>query len=663
MLTDTGKSPYAKAVPLSSTAARWTGGFWKAVEDTVFFATVPELKSMFDSPDISHVVENFRIAAGEKDGEFAGTVFGDGDFYKWLEAAMYRAVKTGDEKLLNEIDSYIDLIGRAQQDDGYLSTKQIIGERSQNGVRRMGDINDFEVYNFGHLFTAAALYFRLTGKKNLLAIASKTADYLSGMYDRAEKNGEVQTAVCPSHYMGLIELYRATGEERYLSLARRAIALRDSVKNGLDDNQDRIPLLEHRYIHGHAVRANYLYAGLADLYLEDGKEEYKVVLDRVWKDLLSHKIYITGGCGALYNGASPYGNFMNHQLIHQAYGYAYQLPNVTAYNETCANVGLVMWAYRMFLAEPKAEYFDVIERVMLNTNLAAVSLDGLRFFYENMLERDRKLEYSLIWPLHRTNYITSYCCPPNLARALCEGTEYIYTRSGDTVYTGLYGECEAALSLDSAEFVLEQKTAYPYDGAITFSARDVRRDGPFRLALRIPVWARKGEILLKEGGKEETIALTPADSGSYRIISISSAADFSLRLSLPMEARLTAANPMVEEDRGKAAIERGPLVYCMETADCPDGVRSLHQLSVSADAAFSPEMVTIGDREVMALKGTMKVLPEAPEGELYYRVKAVEGKRVPVRLIPYFAWDNRSEAADASDGPDDEMLVWFPIAW
>lgn len=663
MLTDTKKSPYAKVYPLESTAVRWTGGFWKEVEDTVFSATVPELKEMFDSPDISHVVENFRIAAGEKDGDFAGTVFGDGDFYKWLEAAMYRAVKIGDSRLIEEIDSYIDLIGRAQQADGYLSTKQIIGERSGNGVHRMGDINDFEVYNFGHLFTAAALYYRLTGKKNLLAIASKTADYLGGMYDRAERQGEVQTAVCPSHYMGLIELYRATGEEKYLTLARRAIALRDSVKNGLDDNQDRLPLPEHRQIHGHAVRANYLYAGLSDLYLEDGKEEYRTVLDHVWRDLLSHKIYITGGCGALYNGASPYGNFMNHQLIHQAYGYAYQLPNVTAYNETCANVGLVMWAYRMFLAQPKAEYFDVIERVMLNTNLAAVSLDGLRFFYENMLERDRKLEYELIWPLHRTNYITSYCCPPNLARALCEGTEYIYTRTGDTVYTGLYGACEAALSLDAAEFVLKQETAYPYDGTIVFSARDVKKDGPFRLALRIPVWAREGTIQLKDGGKAETIHLTSADAGSYRIVSISSAADFTLRLDLPMEARLTAANPMVEEDRGKTAVERGPLVYCMETADCPPDISSLHQLAVSADAVFSPEMVRIGDREVMALKGTMKTLSKAPEDRLYYRLEAGEGKRVPVRLIPYFAWDNRSGEADENDGPDDEMLVWFPVAY
>ena len=200
MLTDTRRSPYAKVSPVES--ARWTDGLWKEVEDTVFSSTVPHLKSMFDAKDISHVVENFRIAAGEAEGEFDGTVFGDGDFYKWMESAMYAASRTGNEELFRQLDAYIDLIGRAQQPDGYLSTKQIIGEKTGK-ASRMGDINDFEVYNFGHMFTSAALYYRLTGKDNFLKIASRTADYLDHLYEEAKKTGEVQTAVCPSHYMGL----------------------------------------------------------------------------------------------------------------------------------------------------------------------------------------------------------------------------------------------------------------------------------------------------------------------------------------------------------------------------------------------------------------------------------------------------------------------------
>ena len=325
----------------------------------------------------------------------------------------------------------------------------------RNGTRqgRLGDINEFEVYNMGHLFTSACLYKRITGKENFLDIARKAADFLENMYAEAEKKGEVQTAVCPSHYMGLVEMYRTTGEKKYLDLAHKAIVLRDSVKEGMDDNQDRLPLKEHEKIIGHAVRATYLYAGVADLYAEEGDKEYLDVLHKVWKNMVDTKIYLTGGVGALYNGASPYGDFWNHQLIHQAFGYEYQLPNVTAYNETCASIGLVMWAYRMFLIEPKAEYFDVIERALLNVNLAAVSLDGKKFFYENMLRRAKKLEYKLIWPLTRTEYLISYCCPPNLARMVTQSGEYAYTVSADSVYTGIYGECDAVLTLENLSLI------------------------------------------------------------------------------------------------------------------------------------------------------------------------------------------------------------------
>lgn len=685
MLTDTRKSPYAKAMPLGSRDVVWTDGFWKDVENATFAATVPELQQMFDSKDISHVVENFRIAAGEHNGSFDGTVFGDGDFYKWMESAMYDAVKTGNSGLLGTLDRYIDLIGRAQQPDGYLSTKQIIGEKESNGVHRMGDINDFEVYNFGHLFTAAALYYRLTGKDNLLKIASKTADYLERMYSEAKKKGEIQTAVCPSHYMGLVELYRATGDRKYLQLAKEAVDLRDSVRQGMDDNQDRIPLRTHRKIIGHAVRANYLYAGVADLFLEEGDTAYKEVLDSVWKDLLTHKIYITGGCGALYNGASPYGNFMDHQLIHQAYGYAYQLPNVTAYNETCANIGLVMWAYRMFLADPKAEYFDVIERVMLNTNLASVSLDGLKFFYENMLAREKRLDYKLIWELHRTNYITSYCCPPNLARNLAEATEYAYAVSTEShedapdakggipvIYTGLYGSNRAAVKIkDGAEFELVQTTQYPYEGVIEFTTENITADAPVILALRIPVWAQNAKVTVRTLAGDTVRALDEEAAGTYFCVSLQQLKESSVTLELPMEVRFTAANDLVEEDQGKAAVERGPLVFCMETADTTEkhnGVETLHELSLDFEngkgpSGFTEKHIEIDGRDILALEGNMVRNTGTDSGEeLYRRVKPGKASSVPVQLIPYFAWDNRSAEADNNAGADDdEMKIWFPV--
>ena len=629
MLIDTRRSPFAKLAPVDG--VRWSEGFWKAVEETLFQVTVPHLKSMFDAADISHVVENFRIAAGEAEGDFDGTVFGDGDFYKWMESAMYAAIRTNDQALLDALDAYIELIEKAQQPDGYLSTKQIIGERTGK-AQRMGDINDFEVYNFGHMFTSAALYYRLTGKDRFLRVASRTADYLDHLYEEARRTGEVRTAVCPSHYMGLIELYRATGDPKYLRLAHTAIEMRDSVKDGLDDNQDRIPVKAQRTIIGHAVRANYLYAGLADLYMEEGDAEYKEVLDSVWDDLIRHKIYITGGCGALYNGASPYGNFFHHQLIHQAYGYPYQLPNTTAYNETCANVGLVMWAYRMFLADPKPEYFDMIERVMLNTNLAAISLDGRRFFYQNALARAKKLDFELVWPLTRTEYITSYCCPPNLARNLAQASEYAYVMSEDTIYTGLYGASEAHIELPNGTTgTLVQSTEYPFDGRIEFRAKDIT--GPARLAVRIPSWAR-GAALNGE-------AVQPG----YVIINLN---EDNIVLDLPMPVRLTAAHDMVEEDSGLVCVERGPLVYCMETPDA--AVDTLHQLRLDPDPDLKPQTIEIEGRKVPALFGSMRAVQTAPEDTLYHTWEASAEQCIPVCMIPYFAWDNRGMG---------EMKIWF----
>ncbi|MCR5107788.1 MAG: glycoside hydrolase family 127 protein [Lachnospiraceae bacterium] len=655
MLTDTRKSKYAKATSLRAEDTEFTDGFWKSVRDVIFNNTVPQLEKMFDAVDISHVVENFRICAGEAEGDFEGTVFGDGDFYKWMESAMYSAVLNDDKDLSDRIEKYIDLIGRAQRPDGYISTKQIIGEMNKSGLGRMGDINDFEVYNFGHLMTAAALHLRLTGRDSLLKIASKAADYLDNMYKEAEEKDQVQTAVCPSHYMGLIELYRAVGDEKYLKLAQKAIELRDSVKNGLDDNQDRIALKKHRKIMGHAVRANYLYAGVADLYLEKGGEEYLDVLKSVWRDLLTHKIYITGGCGALYNGASPYGNFFDHQLIHQAYGYDYQLPNISAYNETCANVGLVMWAYRMFMIEPKAEYFDVIERVMLNTNLASISLDGIKYFYENMLERVKDPGFDPVWPLHRTEYITSYCCPPNLTRNLAQSSEYVYAVSGYKIYTGLYAATRAHIVLDSGlDAIIETKTDYPYDGNIGFTFSDVKQDGTAELELRIPSWAKKGRIIIRDRNGEKITEISEKMSGKYTGVYLDKVKDSQVIISLDMPVRYTVGHDRIEECRGRVCMERGPLVYCMEEGDA--GETKLEDIFLPVRrTGFSEKHIQIKGRDILSVEGKVKVLVgnDNDENSLYREMPDISFKETEARFIPYFAWDNR--------GDEKDMRMYFPV--
>lgn len=664
MLTDTGKSQNAKVRGLPFSDVKWTGGLYKERFETCAICTVPHLQKMFESKEISHVLENFKIAAGEAEGSFQGTVFGDGDFYKWMEAAVYTAVRTENRDLLDKLEEYVALIGRAQQPDGYISTKQIIGERTGEAVR-LSDINDFEVYNFGHLFTAACLYKRLTGKDSFLEIAVKAAAYLKKLYVLAEKGGEVQTAVCPSHYMGLAELYRTTGDPEYLALLEKAVNLRDSVKEGLDDNQDRIPLREHRKINGHAVRANYLYAGVADLCLEEECPELVEVLHSVWNNLVSGKLYITGGCGALYNGASPYGNFFEHQLIHQAYGYEYQLPNITAYNETCASVGGVLWAWRMFCLEKTPQYVDIMERMVLNVNMAAVSMDGKSFFYENMLRRVHKLPYELIWGQTRSQYIVSYCCPPNLARLIAQLSEYAYAADENGIYTVLYGASRAKITLEEKQSGMKQnitviqETDYPYDGKIRFSFEaDGTRE--FHLHLRIPAWVRRGSIVCRRRSKEKTLTALKfgrEKAGTYQDILIADPADTELLLELGMEARLTGAHPMVEENINQVAVERGPLVYCIEGMDAD--AETLDELLIPSDIRLTPEKFLVGGRMVTSLKGRFfkrKTCDDQGKhyrwDSLYQNYNYVGYEEIPVRLIPYFAWDNRGM---------DEMRVWIPV--
>lgn len=658
MIIDTSHSKNAKLAGLAFRDVEWTGGLYKERFDTCASSMVPHLQRMFESKDISHVLENFKIAAGEEEGEFDGTVFGDGDFYKWMESAVYTAVRTGNEALLERMEEYIDLIGRAQQPDGYISTKQIIGERSGK-ASRLGDINDFEVYNFGHLFTSACLYKRLTGRDSFLEIAKKAAGYLKQLYAEAEQKGEVQTAVCPSHYMGLAEMYRTTGNPEYLALLKKAVALRDSVAEGMDDNQDSIPLREHEKIIGHAVRANYLYAGVADLCLEEDDPELLEVLHKVWKSLVTQKMYITGGCGALYNGASPYGYFFKHQLVHQAYGYEYQLPNVTAYNETCASIGGVYWAWRMFCLEKKPEYVDVLERMILNVNLAAVSLDGKKFFYENMLRRAHRLPYELIWGQERAEYILSYCCPPNLARMMSQMSEYAYAVDDTGIYTVLYGANRANVMLkNGSSFVLRQETEYPFDGQIRFSFEPKETSESFSLHVRIPGWVRKGSITVKVNGEtvHET-ALTRKQAGSYREIVVNAPADTEVYVDLGMEVRLTCAHNMVEENTNQVAVEMGPVVYCLEgmDADC----ETLDDILIPADAELTKESFVIKGRTIQTLKGTLlkRRTIDSDGGfdrDALYQDYVVRGyDKIEARLIPYYAWDNRGL---------DEMRIWMPVS-
>ncbi|HPU57378.1 MAG TPA: glycoside hydrolase family 127 protein, partial [Verrucomicrobiota bacterium] len=309
---------------------------------------IPGMWRLMSGTNYTHFLRNFEIAAGLAEGRSRGASFNDGDFYKWLEAACAMLIQTNDAVLRAHVDRAVEVIARAQRADGYLHTPVLIRNRyGDTNAVPFQDRNNFEMYNMGHLMTAACMHRLATGRDDLMAVATKAADFLEATFRDAGPEA-ARSSVCPSHYMGLVDLYRATGETRYLNLARRLFDLRSQIKDGGDDNQDRIPFIQQTNAMGHAVRANYLYAGAADLFMETGDPNLWKPLEPIWTDVVRRKMHITGGCGALYDGASPDGSKEQRSItrVHQAYGRNYQLPNTTAHNETCANIGNVLWNWR-----------------------------------------------------------------------------------------------------------------------------------------------------------------------------------------------------------------------------------------------------------------------------------------------------------------------------
>jgi hypothetical protein len=348
-----------KRPPLHST--HWTGGFWQKQFELCTNTILPNIFNLFDSDDISHCIANFRIAAGTQEGTHKGPPFGDGDFYKWLEAASYIYGVTKDEKLKKRIDESIKLIASVQREDGYIFTQYSIKLKQGAKEEELGNSLNFEAYNLGHLITAACIHARTTGESTLLDLGIKAAHCLKALFEEAKKTHTAKTAICPSHYMALIDLYRLTGDITHLDTAELAIRLRDEVVGGTDDNQDRLKLADHTEMLGHAVRATYLYSGVADLVAEIGVKEYSEILMKVWESEEYTKMYINSGCGALFDGVSPSGFAGDHPNLartHQAFGRPYQLPNLTGYNETCASIGNIFFNWRLLHLNAQAVHAD-----------------------------------------------------------------------------------------------------------------------------------------------------------------------------------------------------------------------------------------------------------------------------------------------------------------
>jgi DUF1680 family protein len=648
-LTNNSKSPYAKLHGVDMGSVTWTKGFWadrfKVATETI----VPNMWNIYNDPKISHAFKNFEIAAGLDTGAHKGPSFHDGDYYKTLEAMASLYASTHNPKLNETMDKAIAVIAKSQREDGYIYTKAMIEQRKTGSKNQFQDRLSFESYNIGHLMTAACVHYRATGKTNLLDIAKKATDYLYGFYKKASPT-LARNAICPSHYMGVIEMYRTVNDLRYLELAKHLIAIKGKIEDGTDDNQDRTPFLTQTKAMGHAVRANYLYAGVADLYSETGNDSLLRTLNLMWNDINTHKMYVTGGNGSLYDGTSPDGTSYNPndvQKIHQAFGRDFQLPNFTAHNETCANIGHVLFNWRMLQLTGDAKYADVMELGLHNSVLSGISLNGKNFLYTNPLAQSDALPFKQRWSKDRVPYISlSNCCPPNLVRTIAEVSDYAYSTSTKGIWFNLYGGNKATIKLiDGSKIALNQVTNYPWDGNIKITVIETSTKA-FSMFFRIPGWTHDAKLSIN--GKLETAKLK---SGTYAEVNRIWKKGDVVELILPMEATLIEANPLVEENRNQVAVKRGPIVYCLESPDLPG--KSIFNAFIPATIQLKALPITIDGANMMSLVGNAKMVDPKTWTNVLYRPVSAVNTTIPIKLIPYFAWGNRGHS---------EMSVWLPLS-
>jgi len=574
-------------------------------------------------------VANF-VKAAKKEGQFGTEYpFDDTDNYKIIEGASYSMSVHPDPKLNRYVDSLITIIGKAQEADGYLYTARTIDPKhphkwsgSQRWVNE--SVLSHELYNSGHLFEAAAAHYQSTGKRNLLDIALKNADLLDQVFGPGKRND------APGHEiveMGLVRLYRITGDKKYLTLAKFFIDSRGKENDPKKAySQDHKPLIQQDEAVGHAVRAGYLYSGVADVAALTGNSDYLSAIDKIWENMVSTKLYITGGVGARHQG--------------EAFGENFELPNLTAYNETCAAIANVYFNYRMFLLHGDSKYIDVLERSLYNGVISGVGLDGKTFFYPNPLECDLKFKFNSGETLDRQPWFGCSCCPTNICRFLPSVPGYIYAQSQNALYVNLFVESSSIIQLNKELSVtIKQVTQYPWEGNIKISVSP-EKAGKFALYLRVPGWAKNqpvpGDIysfkststkpvLMTINGKETQYKIEKG----YAVIDRAWKQGDVVNYSLPMDIRRVEANKKVSDDLGKVAIERGPIVYCLEGVDNP----TIDQITISANtqltSSFNPKLL----EGIQTISGNNQ-----SDNEKF-------------TAIPYYVWNNRGA---------NKMKVWIP---
>lgn len=621
--------------PVPFTQVHISDGFWFDRMETNRTVTIPYAIKMNET---TGRVTNLEIAAGLKTGEYCTRYpFDDTDIYKVIEGASYSLMLKPDKELEKKLDELIDVIAKAQEPDGYIySARTSKSEKMKQsiGPERWSNLQwSHELYNAGHMFEAAVAHFMATNKKSFLTIALKCADLL------VKDFGPGKVQLPPGHQeveLGLVKLYRLTGEEKYLNLAKYFLDIRGRGKEltGRESwgeySQDHKPIIEQDEAVGHAVRAAYMYSAIADVAALTGDESYIKALDKIWDNVVSKKLYLTGGLGAT-------GSW-------EGFGPNYDLPNASAYNETCASIANVYWNHRMFLLKGEGKYIDILERTLYNALLSGISISGDKFFYPNPLESFGTHE--------RSNWFECACCPGNVTRFIASVANYIYAVRDKDVFVNLYTNNASNLKIDNDDVILNQKTKYPWEGRIVLTVNLKKQTKDFSINLRIPGWAQD-EVVASDlysfidKPKKQISVLVNSKPYEFNIekgfagISRTWKNNDKIELILPMEVKRIAANNNVEADRGRIALQRGPLVYCAEGIDNNGYTRNI---LIGNDTKFSTKY------HYNFLNG-FEVITAKSSG-----VKQAKDKKLLIKekqnfmAIPYYAWAHRGKT---------EMSVWI----
>jgi uncharacterized protein len=631
------------AVPFTN--VHLTDNFWLPRLKINHTVTIP---ASFERCERTGRVKNFEMAAS-KTGKFCTIFpFDDTDIYKTIEGASFSISIFPDKKLEAYMDSLIDKVAKAQEPDGYLYTARTIDPahpHEWSGMKRWEKEREMshELYNAGHLYEAAAAHFAATGKRNLLNIALKNANLVCSVF------GKDKLHVAPGHEvieMGLVKLYRITGKKKYLETAKYFIEERghfngydaknpDPFKNG-SYWQDHIPVVDQREAIGHSVRAGYLYSAVADVAALTGDAQLLTAIDSIWNNLVSKKIYVQGGAGAIPSG--------------ERYGNNYELPNATAYNETCAAIANVYWNQRMFQLHGDSKYIDMLEKILYNGLISGVGMDGKSFFYTNAMQVKNNFHHHSL-EQERSGWFECSCCPTNVTRLLPSVPGYMYAQNGNDLFVNLFINSNSSVTINGKALDIEQQNNYPWNGDLKFIVSPKKGPLPFALKVRIPGWASGQAIpsdLYSYTSKTDnkiviTVNGTPLEyntENGYAVLNRTWKKNDVVQVNLPMEVRRVKANEKLKEDIGKVALQRGPLMYC---AEWPDNNGSTSTIVLPASAQFTTEFEPALLNGVTVLKSSITKVNVVDNN--------VSTSKEAFTAIPYYAWANRGKG---------EMMLWFP---